>query len=189
MTIGRAFDGVLVAGRDARGLGGSMAIEAGPSAGPRDAHSFGNPDEVRVRHVELDLTVDFDREGPRGDRDARLSSGSRALPHDSPLILDTRGLAIEKVEDGSDGQDLVDTAEYRTRARPTRSSASRSRSRPRRRPAYVRVHYRTSPEAGGLAVARPGADGGQDAAVPVHAVARRSRRGPGSRSRTRRASG
>jgi aminopeptidase N len=56
-------------------------------------HSFSQPDEVVVEHIDLDLEVDFDRE--------RI--GGRATLHihnkrDSDrLVLDTRELNIERV--------------------------------------------------------------------------------------------
>ena len=73
------------------------AMEPGSRPGvATDSHSFGNPEQVRVEHVALDLTVDFER---------RVIEGSAVLdfkrqpgcPADAPLILDTRGLTIEEV--------------------------------------------------------------------------------------------
>lgn len=65
----------------------------------RDIHSYSNPQEVRIRHVDLDLEVDFA---------ARVLKGTAALTierspgaPDAPLILDTRDLAIESVEAGA----------------------------------------------------------------------------------------
>jgi leukotriene-A4 hydrolase len=65
----------------------------------RDIHSYSNPQQVRIRHVDLDLDVDFT---------ARILKGSAALTierapgaADAPLILDTRDLAIESVEAGA----------------------------------------------------------------------------------------
>jgi hypothetical protein len=65
----------------------------------RDGHSFARPDEVRVTHVALDLTADF--EGHRLGGTATLSldvaTGARAV------VLDTRGLEIERVTDAAGG--------------------------------------------------------------------------------------
>src|SRR5688572_9439883 len=71
-----------------------------PAAG-RDAHSFANPEHVRVRHLDLDLTTDFDKQVIRGTATLKIE---RATKDDrSSLILDTRGLKIEAVETTTDG--------------------------------------------------------------------------------------
>jgi aminopeptidase N len=64
-----------------------------------DPHSFARPEEVRVTHLALDLTVDFE---------ARTLSGRASLTVDNPagareLVLDTRGLEVAAVTlgDGS----------------------------------------------------------------------------------------
>ena len=59
----------------------------------KDIHSFARPDEAVVRHLALDLTVDF--EGKRLTGSATLeietSAGAREL------VLDTQGLTIHRV--------------------------------------------------------------------------------------------
>jgi leukotriene-A4 hydrolase len=66
----------------------------------RDVHSYANPAEIRVRHLELDLDVDFGR---------RILSGSvtlhleRADPSALRLVLDTRGLDVGGAERGRGG--------------------------------------------------------------------------------------
>jgi aminopeptidase N len=70
---------------------------AGEPAGERtDVHSFARPDQVRVKRVELSLTVDFDAKVLRGSAtlDVERQPG---CPSDAPLILDTKGLVIEAV--------------------------------------------------------------------------------------------
>ena len=69
---------------------------AGPL--PMDSHSFAQPNRVRVRHVALELTLDFERELARGS--VRLDL--ERLDREAPLVLDTMGLAIAEVE-GGDG--------------------------------------------------------------------------------------
>jgi aminopeptidase N len=63
---------------------------------PMDIHSWSRPDLIRVRHLELDLDVDFDR---------RVLEGSATLHLDrlagSELVLDTRGLEIHSVENAA----------------------------------------------------------------------------------------
>jgi leukotriene-A4 hydrolase len=62
-----------------------------PNAG--DAHTLGNPGEVRVTHLDLDLTVHFDRKELAGVAmlDVERQPGAGL---DGPLQLDTRGLTI-----------------------------------------------------------------------------------------------
>ena len=63
-----------------------------------DPHSFSNPEQVRVRHLELDLEVDFA---------ARILSGTAILCFDAAeaptLILDTRGLQVKEVQSTTGG--------------------------------------------------------------------------------------
>ena len=71
-----------------------------PAAG-RDTHSFANPEHVRVRHLDLDLTTDFDKEVIHGTATLKVERTSKDLKQ--PLVLDTRGLKIECVEATTDG--------------------------------------------------------------------------------------
>src|SRR5258706_15900053 len=60
----------------------------------RDIHSYSNPDQIRVRHVDLDCDVLFDRKIIKGAATLTLERVSTA----PALILDTRKLTIHKVE-------------------------------------------------------------------------------------------
>ena len=63
---------------------------------PKDTHSYADPRQYRVRHLDLDLEVLFHRKVLRGSATLtvdRLDAGS-----ETPLVLDTRDLKIEKVE-------------------------------------------------------------------------------------------
>src|SRR5579859_1289412 len=62
----------------------------------RDIHSYSNPEQIRVRHLDLDCDVLFDRKILEGT--ATLSVERRVDSGAPPLILDTRHLHIEKVE-------------------------------------------------------------------------------------------
>ncbi len=74
----------------------------GQDFGRRDTYSFSNADQVRVRRVRLDLTVDFNRKELRGV--AILEVERRpSCPEGAPLILDTDGLKIEGVWAGTAG--------------------------------------------------------------------------------------
>src|SRR4051794_38478784 len=61
-----------------------------------DKHSFGNPDVAVVRHIDLDLTVDFATKTLSGQ--ALLTISRKG---EGPLVLDTRDLTINKVEAGA----------------------------------------------------------------------------------------
>jgi leukotriene A-4 hydrolase/aminopeptidase len=67
----------------------------------RDYHSLSNPEEVRVTHIALDLTVDFDNKVMHGS--AALDY-QRVDPTAKTLILDTNDLTINKISSG--GQEL-----------------------------------------------------------------------------------
>ncbi|MEO8503809.1 MAG: M1 family metallopeptidase [Acidobacteriota bacterium] len=79
-------------------LAAGAATGASPSPLARDAHSFARPDDVRVKHLALDLTVDFAARTLAGNAQLTLenSTGARSL------VLDTRDLDIRSVHlDGS----------------------------------------------------------------------------------------
>jgi aminopeptidase N len=63
----------------------------------RDPHTLGNPHRIRVQRLELDLSVDFDRKRLQGTAclDFQRMAGCAG---DTPLVLDTRDLAVERVE-------------------------------------------------------------------------------------------
>ena len=61
-----------------------------------DQHSFARPDQVRVTHADLDLGVDFAANVIRGVATLSIER-MPGSPPTAPLILDARGLAIEKV--------------------------------------------------------------------------------------------
>lgn len=70
--------------------GGKTVMEIAPE---KDIHSYANAQDVRVRHLDLDLNVDFEK---------RELSGSATWTFDNltgadHLILDTRNLVIERV--------------------------------------------------------------------------------------------
>ena len=67
------------------------------SADAQDVHSFARPQEARVRHVSLDLGVDFT--GRRIGGTATLDIDRR--PDARQIVLDSNGLEIEEVADGS----------------------------------------------------------------------------------------
>ncbi len=70
--------------------------ELARSAQVEDTHSYSRPDQVRVSHVSLKLTVDFARKVLLGDALLSVVQGQNSPPG-APLILDTRGLEIQGV--------------------------------------------------------------------------------------------
>jgi leukotriene-A4 hydrolase len=58
----------------------------------RDVHSFARPDEAVVRHIAMDLEVDFDRRVLRGTARVRFETTAEARQ----LVLDTHGLTIKQ---------------------------------------------------------------------------------------------
>ncbi len=63
-----------------------------------DRHSHSRPDQVVVRHLDMDLRLDFDRREVRGVARLDLERKDPA----APLVLDAQGLGIEAVA-GLDG--------------------------------------------------------------------------------------
>src|SRR5262249_55655907 len=66
----------------------------------RDAPSYSNPEQVRVRHVHLDLEVLFDRKVLKGVSTLTIE---RAQAGADTLKLDTQDLMIIKVSASNDG--------------------------------------------------------------------------------------
>jgi aminopeptidase N len=62
-----------------------------------DIHSYSNPQESRVRHVELDLAVSFSEKKLRGAATLTLEPAGRTL------VLDTRDLTILRVNGSTSG--------------------------------------------------------------------------------------
>lgn len=115
-------------------------VPAPPRIAPADAHSYANGDAVAVRHVELDLTVDFDRKQLRGSATLEIENRTGARE----LVLDTRGLAIERVTlgDGSIAGFSLG-ANDQVRGRPLVVAIAPGTRE-------VKVDYTTSPLADGL---------------------------------------
>ncbi len=121
-----------------------------------DESSYAEPDIVRVSHLALDLTVDFDKKQLAGDATLDL------LWHDldaHPLILDTRDLAISKIE-GNDGTDIWVPLMYELAPRDA-VLGSKLTITAARQMRQVRITYATSPQAAGLQWLEPGMTAGK----------------------------
>ena len=112
----------------------------------RDHHSYANPQQVRVRHVALDLQAQFDKRILQGTATLSVSRASNAP--NAPLLLDTRDLTISKVEASADGVKFADAPHQvgpadRILGAPLRVQMPSGT-------AHVRITYSTAPSATGL---------------------------------------
>ena len=84
----------------------SRAYAAAAESARRDSHSFANPEEVVVRHLDLDWDVRFDRRTLDGTATLHVE---RVLDGAGALRLDSRDLLIAGVELSDDGDDWTET--------------------------------------------------------------------------------
>jgi aminopeptidase N len=126
----------------------------------RDVHSSSRPDQVRVKHLDLDLTVDFDRKVLRGEVGWSIERQPGA-PAGTPLILDTRGLKIIEVAVGTKGIDFeLDPAEAKLGEADPILGAPLTIPLPEHAK-YVTITYETSPDAGALQWVEPSGTAGK----------------------------
>ena len=131
--------------RDVPGSEAATAPVARPAAmTDRDEHSYAEPDRVVIDDLALDLALDFDARALSGTVTYALQWKDADA---AQLVLDTRDLAIERVDAEVDGawrplQFALDPADA--------ALGSRLAIEAPRQPAKVRVTYRTSPGASGL---------------------------------------
>lgn len=133
-----------VAGLSCRKQPDMSTTSASPQEARQDLHSYANPEQVRVRHVDLDLAVDFDKRELNGS--ALLTISRRDAS--APLVLDTRDLAIERVETSANGREFAE-AGYEIGAADKILGAPLSITLPAD-VRQVRIRYRTSPSASGV---------------------------------------
>ncbi|KRE85758.1 aminopeptidase [Rhodanobacter sp. Soil772] len=110
-----------------------------------DPNSYAQPDQVRVTHLDLDLTIDFPRKQLDGQATLKLDWKN---PKAQSLVLDTRDLKIAKIEAlGADGK--ATPLKYALAPRDKVLGSKLTIATPKH-PAQVRIVYTTSPEASGL---------------------------------------
>jgi|RhiMethySRZTD1v2_1073278.scaffolds.fasta_scaffold24766_5 leukotriene-A4 hydrolase len=63
----------------------------------KDPHSYSNPEQIRVRHLDLDLQVSFEKKTLEGSTTLTVERVTSSN-NDVPLILDTQDLKIVEVE-------------------------------------------------------------------------------------------
>ena len=118
--------------------------EQNPYENRHDYHSYANPEDVRVRHVALDLSVSFPEKVLRGSATLRFDRVNAG----KPLILDSRDLKISRVEASPDGTTWAPTtfqvgAAQRFLGSPLTIALPAKASQ-------VRIFYETVPTASGL---------------------------------------
>ncbi|RMG71103.1 MAG: M1 family peptidase [Bacteroidetes bacterium] len=109
-----------------------------------DPHSYARPEEARVQHLSLDLSVDFDKGVLAGTATLELARAQGA----KQVILDTRGLDIQQVWISNDGQAMIPATH---RLGPTDSIMGATLAvelSPNTR--FVRIAYATEPGAEAL---------------------------------------
>jgi aminopeptidase N len=111
-----------------------------------DIHSYSNPRESRVRHVELDLSVSFSEKKLRGAATLTLEPAGRTL------VLDTRDLTILRVNGSASGFTLGPRDQF-LGAPLTIELGPGVRS--------VVIEYETSPQASGLQWLEPAQTAGK----------------------------
>ena len=123
---------------------GSASEDALNYADALDVHSYGNPEQVRVTDIALDLAVSFEQKRLAGAAELGLDIANP----DAPLILDTRDLDIQEVETSRDGEAYT-AAEWKVGEADPILGAPLTVSLPSgtRR---VRITYSSRPEASGL---------------------------------------
>lgn len=118
----------------------------------RDVHSHGRPNRIRAEHLSLDLSIDFDKKQLRGSATLRIRRAPDCPPG-SPLILDTRALAIESVSAGTDPKKLK-PVRFKV-GRPGPILGAPLKIAIGEDDSWVRIDYRTSPEATALQWVEP----------------------------------
>jgi aminopeptidase N len=110
-----------------------------------DPHSYAQPDQVRVTHLDLDLTMDFAKRELAGSATLKLDwKDAKARS----LVLDTRDLTIGRVE-GVDPTGKTSPLPFVLAPRDKELGSKLTIQAPSH-PASVRIVYTTSPQASGL---------------------------------------
>ncbi|MCX2781989.1 M1 family metallopeptidase [Microbulbifer thermotolerans] len=119
------------------------ASAAMPESGV-DYHSLANTGDYRVQHLDLDLTVDFERKVLEGEAVLQVE---RLTDENPPLVLDTRDLEIEQVKAGQGGD--MAPVKFRLGEKDSHLGAPLEIQLPPEATS-VSIAYRTSPGASGV---------------------------------------
>ncbi|HWP44312.1 MAG TPA: M1 family metallopeptidase [Blastocatellia bacterium] len=123
----------------------------------RDVHSHSNPEQVRVRHIDLEWDVLFDKKILKGAATLTVERASPGSNH--PLVLDTRDLKIAKVEASSDAKSFA-PAKFDLGQADAILGAPLTIELPPNA-TRVRITYETSPKASGLQWLEPSQTAGK----------------------------
>jgi leukotriene A-4 hydrolase/aminopeptidase len=113
-----------------------------------DVHSYANPQQTKVTHVDLDWTVSFEQKIIKGTATLTVERIPPITERLGTLILDTRDLKIEKVETSTTGK-IFQAARFNLGAADKFLGAPLTVTMPSGTK-FVRVYYSTSPQASGL---------------------------------------
>lgn len=122
---------------------GALALPL--SAFAADPHSYAQPDQVRVTHLDLDLKVDFPHKELDGQATLKLDWKDAKAPS---LVLDTRDLKIAKIE-GIDAAGKATSLKYALAPSDKELGSKLTIATPQH-PSQVRITYSTVPTASGL---------------------------------------
>jgi len=111
--------------------------------GRQDQFSYSDPEQVRIRHLDLDLDVEFDARIVRG---TALVTLDRAFSGD--LVLDTRDLKVENALASLDGRTFADAKIEM--GEPDETLGTALTIHLRSAATQIRIRYSTSPNASGL---------------------------------------
>jgi leukotriene-A4 hydrolase len=139
---------------DAKGLRSADATAKTDDA--RDTHSYSNPEEARVRHVDVNLDILFDRKVLKGSSTLTIE---RAKSGAETLKLDTRDLKIIMAETSSDGTGFT-PAQFTLGAADKVLGAPLTVQLPPQA-TKVRIEYETSPNASGVQWLEPAQTAGK----------------------------
>ncbi|HEX9425800.1 MAG TPA: M1 family metallopeptidase [Pyrinomonadaceae bacterium] len=120
----------------------ATTVDSQPAA--KDFHSYSNPQDVRVRHLDLDWDVSFDKKILQGVAVLTIAR----LNKQAPLILDTRHLNIDKVEASATGSGYAAT-KFSVGQADAILGAPLTIQLPDNAK-FVRITYSTNPDASGL---------------------------------------
>ena len=110
-----------------------------------DPHSYAQPNEVVVNHIDLNLKVDFPHKQLDGVATLTLDWKSASAPD---LVLDTENLKIASIE-AVDGTGHASALKYQLAAAVPNMGSKLTIAAPKH-PHAVRIAYTTSPDASGL---------------------------------------
>src|SRR5262245_55274406 len=122
----------------------------------RDMHSYSNPEQIRVRNVDLDLEVLFDRKTLKGTSTLTVEHAQAGA---NTLKLDTRDLKIIKAEASTDGTNFT-PAQFELGAADKILGAPLTVQLPPQA-TKVRIEYETSPNASGVQWLEPAQTAGK----------------------------